>query len=238
MRNPHPPSRSAGPAPGRRHPTTGAFRAALPGGARSIRARRPAAPLQPGPRGAEHATNHRRACRRVAQGIATPIGADEPSPEAAHRPWREKALSPGHLALPREAPRSRQLLATCQQPLRVAPSHPSGQREEMVAFDELMRHAGPGPPPLRSLSSCRLRKPKPRARAHRCWACRAPGGVCRSAWLRNIGREKTFLARSRGSSQERTVKPTGRTDEINRSVWCAFVCWCLRVQRLAAHASI
>ena len=59
-----------------------------------------------------------------------------------------------------------------------------------------------------------LRKPKPRARAHRCWACRAPGGVCRSAWLRNIGREKAFLPRSRGSSQERTVKPSGRTDEI------------------------
>ena len=58
------------------------------------------------------------------------------------------------------------------------------------------------------------KEPKPRARAHRCWACRAPGGVCRSAWLRNIGREKTFLPRSRGSSQERTVKPSGRTDEI------------------------
>ena len=84
----------------------------------------------------------------------------------------------------------------------------------MVAFDEWMRLAGPGPPPLRSLSSCQVRKPKPRARAHRCWACRAPGGVCRSAWLRNIGREKTFLPRSRGSSQERTVKPSGRTDEI------------------------
>ena len=147
----------------------------------------------PGPRGAEHATNHRRACRRVAQGIATPIGADEPSPEAAHRPWREKALSPGHLALLREAPRCRQLLAPCQQPLRVAPSHPSGRREEMVAFDEWMRLAGPGPPPLRSLSSCQLLKPKPRARAHRCWACRAPGGVCRSAWLRNIGERKDFL---------------------------------------------
>jgi hypothetical protein len=38
-----------------------------------------------------------------------------------------------------------------------------------------------------------LRKPKPRARAHRCWACRAPGGVCRSAWLRNIGERKDFL---------------------------------------------
>ena len=146
--------------------------------------------------------------------MASPNAVGEPSHEAAHRPWQEKALSPGHLALPREAPRSRQLLAICQQPLRVAPSYPSGQREEMVAFDEWMRLAGPGPPPLRSLSSCQLLKPKPRARAHRCWACRAPGGVCRSAWLRNIGREKAFLPRSRGSSQERTVKPSGRTDEI------------------------
>ena len=30
----------------------------------------------------------------------------------------------------------------------------------MVAFDEWMRLAGPGPPPLRSLSSCQSLKPE------------------------------------------------------------------------------